>query len=159
MSTEEKMGKWKRKPEWKREGKSLNGSHIGREQWRSSNSTSLLKHSPPSMLLRIVSWQLLSISREGESTASPGNLFPCSVIFSVEKFSLMFRCSSFHLLPRVLLLVMTTKSLAPSCWQPPFKYLEELIRSPLRFLEPKQTQLPYPFLIREMSLISFIVLL
>ena len=60
----------------------------------------------------------LNISREGDSTTSPGNLFQGSVTLRGKKFFLMFRrnflCFSLCPLPLVLSLGSTEKSLAPS---------------------------------------------
>lgn len=77
------------------------------------------------MSLRIVSRQLLDISSEGSSTTSLGSLFQCSVTYIVRKFFLMFRlnflCISFCLLPVVLLLGTTKKTLAPPSWHTLFR--------------------------------------
>jgi len=57
----------------------------------------------------------LNISREGDSTASLGSLFQCSVTLRGKKFFLMFRrnflCFSLSPLPLVLSLGITGKSL------------------------------------------------
>ena len=59
-----------------------------------------------------------NISREGDSTASLGSLFQCSVTLRGKKFLLVFRrnflCFSLCPLPLVLSLGTTEKSLAPS---------------------------------------------
>ena len=61
-----------------------------------------------------------------------GSLFQCSVTLRVKKFFLMFRwnflCFSFCLLPLVLSLGTTGKSLAPSSWHPPCRYVEAFKR-------------------------------
>jgi len=71
-----------------------------------------------SRLHRTMSRQVLSISREGDSTNPLGSLFQCSVTLKVKKFFLMFSwnllCFSLCPLPLVLLLGTTEKSLAPS---------------------------------------------
>ena len=88
-----------------------------------------------SRLHRTLSRQVLNISREEESTPSLGSLFQCSVTLRGKKFFLMFRrnflCFSLCSLPLVLSLGTTEKSLAPSSWHPPFRYLEAFIRSSL----------------------------
>jgi len=71
-----------------------------------------------SRLHRTLSRRVLNLSREGDSTASLGSLFQCSVTLRGKKFFLMFRrnflCFSLCPLPLVLLLSTTEKSLAPS---------------------------------------------
>jgi len=71
-----------------------------------------------SRLHRTLSRRVLNISREGESTASLGSLGQGSITLRVKKFFLMFRwsflCFSLCLLPLVVLLGTTGKSLAPS---------------------------------------------
>jgi len=80
-----------------------------------------------SRLHRNASRWVLNISREGDSTTSLGSLFQCSVTLRVKKFLLMFRwnflCFSLCPLPLVLSLGTTEKSLAPSSWHPPRRYL------------------------------------
>ena len=87
---------------------------LGRDLWRPSRSSPL--QVPYSMLHRKMSRWVLSISREGDSTASLGSLFQCFVTLTVKKFFLMFvwnfPCSSLCPLPLVLLLHTTEKSLA-----------------------------------------------
>lgn len=51
----------------------------------------LLKQAPQSRLQRKVSRWVFNIPREGDFTASLGNLCPCLVTFTVEKCFLMFR--------------------------------------------------------------------
>jgi len=77
-----------------------------------------------SRLHRTLSRQGLNISREGDSTASLGSLCQCSITLRAKKFFLMFRWS-FSLCPLSLVLSLgtTEKSLVPSSWQPPFRYL------------------------------------
>ena len=76
---------------------------------------------------RTTSRQVVNICREGESTASLGSLFQCSVTLRGKKFFLMFSwsflCFNLCPLPLVLSLGTTEKSLAPSSWHPPFRYL------------------------------------
>jgi len=83
-----------------------------------------------SQLPRTVSRWLLNISKEGDSTASLGNLCQCSV--TAKKCFLMFRgnllCLSLCPLPLVLSLGATEKSLALSSLHPPFRYLYTLLR-------------------------------
>ena len=85
-----------------------------------------------------VSRQLWSLSKDGDSTASLGNLCQCLVTPIVKNCFLMFRgkppCFSLCPLPLVLSLRTTKKSLAPSSLHPPFRYLYQLVRSPLSFL-------------------------
>ena len=70
-----------------------------------------------SRLHRILSRWVLNVSREGDSTTSLGSLFQCSVTLRGKKFFLMFSwnflCFSLCLLPLVLSLGTTEKSLAP----------------------------------------------
>ena len=91
-----------------------------------------------SRLHRTLSRWVWNISREGDSTASLGSLYQCSVILRGKKFFLMFSwnflCFSLCPLPLVLSLGTTGKSLAPSSWHPPCRYLEALVRSPLSLL-------------------------
>jgi len=71
-----------------------------------------------SRLQRTLSRRVLNISREGDSTTSPDNLFQCSVTIRGKKFFFMFRrnllCFSLCPLPLVLSLGTTEKSLASS---------------------------------------------
>lgn len=66
------------------------------------------------------------ISREGDSIVSLIGWFQCTVTLNIKNFFFMFLwnflCYSLCLLLFVLLLGTTTKSLAPSTWQPPFRY-------------------------------------
>ena len=82
---------------------------------------------PWSKLHRKVSRQIWSVSRQGDSTASLGSLFQCSVILTVKKFFLLLRwdflCSSLYPLPLVMLLGTTKMSMASSFWHPLFRYL------------------------------------
>ncbi|KAM4784730.1 uncharacterized protein ACIQIH_004007 [Cyanocitta cristata] len=74
----------------------------GRDLWRSSGPASLLKQS---QLPRTMSRRLPSISSEGGSTTSLGNLCQCSVTLRVQKYFLTFRgnlpCFSLCLWPPV----------------------------------------------------------
>ena len=78
-------------------------------------------------LHRTSSRQVLNISREGDSTTSLGSLFQGSVTLRGKKFFLLFRrnflCFSLCLLPLVLSLGTTEKSLAPFSWHPALIYL------------------------------------
>jgi len=71
-----------------------------------------------SRLHRTLSRRVLNISREGDSTTSPGSLCQGSVTLRGKKFFLIFRrkflCLNFCPLPLVLSLGTTEKSLAPS---------------------------------------------
>ena len=70
---------------------------------------------------------VLNISREGDSTTSLGSLGQGSVTLRGKKFFLVFSwnflCFSLCPLPLVLMLGTTEKSLAPSSWPPPCRYL------------------------------------
>ena len=87
----------------------------------------LLKQVPYSSLSRKASKRVLNISREGDSTASLGSLFQCSVTHMVNKFFCMFvwnfLCSSLCPLLFILSLYTTEKCLAPSTWLLPVRYL------------------------------------
>ena len=80
-----------------------------------------------SRLHRTASRQVLNISRDGDSTTSLGNLFQCFVTLKVSKLFLLFRwnflCFIVCLLPLVLSVGTTEKSLAPSSWHLPLRYL------------------------------------
>jgi len=69
-----------------------------------------------SRLHRTLSRRVLNISKEGDSTTSPGSLFQCSITLRVKKFFLMFRrnflCFILRPLPLVLSLGITERSLA-----------------------------------------------
>ena len=83
-----------------------------------------------SRMHRTLSWRVLNISREGDSTAPLGSLFQCSVTLRGKKFFLMFRRNflwpSLCPLPLVLSLDTTEKSLAPSSWHPPFRFVKDV---------------------------------
>jgi len=70
-----------------------------------------------SRLQRTLSRWVFNISREGDSTASLGSLFQCSVTLRGKKFFFMFRrnflCFSLCPLPLVLSLGTSEESLAP----------------------------------------------
>ena len=93
--------------------------HLVQPSWRSRVTYCRLH--------RNLSRQVLNISGEGDSTASLGSLFPCSITLRRKKFFLMFRrnflCFSLCPLPLVLSLGTTEKSLVPSSWHAPFRYL------------------------------------
>ena len=80
-----------------------------------------------SRLHKTLSKQVLNTSRVGDSANSLGSLFQCSVTLRVKKFFLMFRRNFifFSLCPLSLVLSLgtTEKSLAPSSWHPPLRYL------------------------------------
>jgi len=90
---------------------------VGRDLYGSSSPALPQKQGHYSRLHRTFSRQGLNISR-GESTASLGSLFQRSVTLSVKKFFFMFRwnflCFNLCLLPLVLSLGTTDKSLAPA---------------------------------------------
>lgn len=76
--------------DWDKKSSSLSQNHrmaeVGRDLWRSFSPTPL-----PSRVTRIMSRQVLSISREGNSTASVGNLFQCSVTLTAKCTVMLFR--------------------------------------------------------------------
>ncbi|PKU46071.1 gamma-aminobutyric acid receptor subunit alpha-4 isoform x1 [Limosa lapponica baueri] len=99
--------------------------------------------------------RFLNISEDENSTISPKNLCQCPVTLTVEKCFLMFRknllCFTLCLLPPVLSLGTTEKSLALSSLFPPIRYFYTWIRSPdPSHLLAKQSQLSQPFLVGEM---------
>ena len=100
---------------------------VGRDLCMSSSPTPLPSRDSYSRLHRTLSRWVLNISREGDSTTSLGSLFQCSVTLRGKNFFLMFRrnflCLSLCPLPLVLSLGTTEKSLAPSSWHPPLRYL------------------------------------
>ena len=100
---------------------------FGRDLWDHLVQTPCQSRVTQSRLHRTLSRQVLNISRERHSTTSLGNLFHCSVTLRGKKFFLMFRqiflCFSLSLLPLVLSLGTTEKSLASSSWHPPLRYL------------------------------------
>jgi len=71
-----------------------------------------------SRLHRTASRRVFNIPREEDSTTSLGSLFQCSITLGRKKFFLMLRwnflCFSLYLLPLVLSLGTTKKSVAPS---------------------------------------------
>ena len=104
-----------------------------------------------SRLHRTFSRRVLNISREKDSTIPLGSPFQCSVTLRGKKFFLMFSwnflCFNLCPLPLVLSLGTTGKSLAPSSWPPPCRYLEAFLRSPQpSLLQAEQAQLPQPLL-------------
>jgi len=88
-----------------------------------------------------LSRQLLSISKDGDTTTSLGNLHQCLVTLTIKKYFLVFRgkllCFSMFLLSLVLFLGTTGKSLTLSYLHPHFRYLCILIRSPVSLLFPR----------------------
>ena len=99
----------------------------GRDLCGSPSPTPCWSRVTQSRLHRTASKWVLNISREGDSTASLGSLCQGSVTLRGKKFFLMFSwnflCFSLCPLPLVLSLGTTEKSLAPSSWHPPFRYL------------------------------------
>ena len=116
----------------------LEGTSAGHlvQPWCSSRATW-------NWLPRTMSRRLLNFSKDGDTTASPGNLCQCSVTLSVTKCFLMFRgnlpCFSLCPLPLVLSLGTTEQSLAPSSLHPPCRYWCTLMRSPWAFSSPGWT--------------------
>ena len=100
---------------------------VGRDLCGSSSPGPYWSRVTQSRLHRTLSRRVLNISREGESTTPLGNLFQSSVTLRGKKFFLMFSwnflCFSLCPLPLVLSLGTTEKSLAPSSWHPPWRYL------------------------------------
>jgi len=100
-----------------------------------SNPTALAV--PRSRLHKQVFRWVLNIFR-GDSTPPLCSLFQCFLTLKVNIFFHLYRwkflCYSLGLLPLVLLLHTTEKSLAPSIWLPHFSYLQTVMRSPLSFL-------------------------
>lgn len=74
------------------------------------------------------------LSKNGQYMTILGNLFHCSVIFTLKKSYLMIRqnplCFSLCSLLLVLSLGITEKTLTPSSLHSPFRYLYTLMRSP-----------------------------
>ena len=101
---------------------------------RSSGTTLCSSRATYSQLLGTMSRQLLSISKDGDYTPSPGNLCQSLVTLIVKKCFLMFRqsllCFSLCPLPLVLSLGSTEKSLTPSSVHPSCRYLYTLMRYP-----------------------------
>ena len=90
---------------------------VGRHLCGSSSPTPLPKQGHLQQAAETLSRRILNISREGDSTASLGSLFQCSVTLRGKKFFLMFSwnflCFSLCPLPLVLSVGTTEKSLAP----------------------------------------------
>jgi len=113
-------------------------AEVGRDLWRSSCPTAFLKqgHQEP------VAWDHVQMAfedlREADSTISLGYLCQCSENFTVKKCFLMLRRNLPHfnlcLLPLVLSLGTTEKSLDPSSLQLLFRSLYTLTRCPLSLL-------------------------
>lgn len=114
---------------------------VGRDLWRLSHPTHLLKagsaradslgYSKP------ISNQFLNGSKYWDSTSSVGDLFLYLAILTIKKCFLIFKLNFLHfylcLLPLVLLLVATEKSLSPSALHSPIIYSYTLIRPPRTF--------------------------
>lgn len=118
---------------------------MGWDLWRSFCPTRLFKQEHPE-LPRTMTWQLLNMSREGDSVTSLGKLCQCSIIITVKSGFLMFRgkllCLRACLWPLVLSLGTTEKSLAPSSFYPPFRYLYPFVKQKLFRPPPKHTKPP-----------------
>ena len=118
---------------------------VGRDLWGSPSPTPCPSRVTQSRLHRTALRWVLNISREGDSTAPLGSLGQGSVTLRGKKFFLLFRRNfpGFSLcpLPLVLLLGTTGKSLAPSSWHPPCRYLEAFLRSPRSLLFRSKTTL------------------
>ena len=103
-------------------------------------------------LHRKMSIWVSSISIEGNSTTSVGNLFQCSITLTSCMFVWNFKFSIFRPLLFVFSLYNAEKSLTSSlCLPPPFSYLQTLARPPPHssFSQAEQTQATQPFLIRD----------
>jgi len=130
---------------------------VARVLKRSSSQTPLLKQIPCNISHEYAFRWALNISIEGDSTNSLGNLFQCSVAFTIKKFFCMLvqnlLCSSlvryslfYHYIP------------PRRAWPHPFASHLPLdiiniyqIPSQSSFLQAEQSQASQPFLIREMQ--------
>lgn len=111
-----------------------------------------------SMVLRSTSTRtafrlLLKTPMEGDSTATLGNLFQCSVTITVKKFLLLQTellcvsvCACFFL--PLQCVPLRTLILAPPSWLSPFRYT--VMRFPKSLLQAVQAQVPQYFLLAEM---------
>ena len=104
---------------------------VGRHFWRSSGPNPLLKQGHLLLVAQDHVWMVLWYLQGAESTASLDYLFQNSVTLTVKKYFLTFRSSILCLLPLILSLGTTAKSLPSSCLHLPFVYLDILIWSPL----------------------------
>lgn len=123
---------------------------VGRQHSESSGPMSLLKKGHPrAHLHRTVYRKFLNISSEGDPKTSPGNLFH-SHLHSKEVVIILrwnFLCSSFSLLPFVLLL--NTMLPGSILLVPSLRYLHISIISPIsHLLWAKKHQLLQSFLTR-----------
>lgn len=100
---------------------------VGRGLLRSSSPAPCSHRVSYSRLPRIVSSWVLSISQDGDSAISLGNLFQCLTMLTVKKMFLLcsdgFSCFNLCPPPLVLSVGGTEKSLAPSSSSPhPIRY-------------------------------------
>lgn len=121
---------------------------VGKYLWKLSSSSPLLKQVH---LVHVAQYrQVLNISTEGDY--SLGNLSECSV--TLKDFFLILRanflCFHLGLMSLIMLLGTTDKCLDSSSWHSALRHLYASIRYLLIFLQTKQSQIPQPFLIREM---------
>ena len=127
---------------------------VGRDLCGSPSPTLCPRRVTHSRLHSTASRRGWNISREEDSTTSLGSLGQGSVTLRVKKFFLMFSWNflGFSLcpLPLVLSLGTTGKSLAPSSWPPPCRYLVSKVPSQPSLLQAEQAQLPQPLLVGEM---------
>lgn len=112
-------------------------AEIGRDLWRPSGPTTMLKQCRLDWLPRSMSRWLLNISKEEDSTTSVGNLWKRLVTPSVKKCLLMFRGNllrfNLWLSPLGLSLTTTEKCLVPFALNSLFRCLYTLIRIPWDF--------------------------
>lgn len=105
------------------------------------------------MSLSATSIRFLNTSRDVDFTMSPGSLFQCLTTLFMKKFFLTsnpnLSWSNLKPLHHVLSFVTWKKRPTPFLLQPPCRYLETAIRSPLqpRLLQIKQLQFPQSLLI------------
>lgn len=97
---------------------------------------------------RTMFWWFLSISKDGDSNTSLGNLCYCSINLTVKNCFLIFRgslpCFSLRPLPLFLSLGTTEKSLVSSS-SFPFKHFF-IDKIPLGLLQARQSYFPQPLL-------------
>jgi len=117
---------------------------VGRDLWLSPSPNPLPKQGHQQQAAQHHVQAGLNISREGDSTAPLGSLCQGSVTLRGKKIFLMFSwnflCFSLCPLPLVLSLGTTGKSLTPSSWHPPCRYLSAFLRSPLSLFFLLKTQ-------------------
>lgn len=118
---------------------------------RSCNSSPWSSRATYTWLHRIMSRQLLNISKDEDFTTPLGNPYHCSVTFTVKKCSLMFRLNHLYLslcpFPLFLSLDTTGSSLFPPFFQPCL--YRSKIPNELSPLQAEQFQFSQPFLIWE----------